>query len=816
MAQKQALIAVQNVAYHFDVLYSYKIPESLLEECKTGSLVQIPFGRGTAQRQGIVFFVEEINENAKKPISKVLSEAPLLTSSMIELALFLKERTFCTYFDAAKIQLPVGFGYKLTVSYAFAKGDDSLQLSGDDRLIYDYLSNNSAYFTKQEICKALNISEETKAFERLLSKGCITRNYDAAKRLGNISVKRASLAFDAEEVNSFFPRLTAKQKAVVDVLGDVGDCTVKELCYYSGVTSAVVTALEKKGVIELRDEEVYRIPKQYFKAGAKGEQIKLNAEQDDAYNSLLFKYRSGGGVALLYGVTGSGKTSVFLKLIDSVISDGKEVIVMVSEISLTPQMMAIFLGRYGDKVAIFHSALSIGERKDEYRRVRDKRVRIVVGTRSAIFAPFENLGLIVIDEEQEHTYKSESSPRYHARDVAKYRASQCGALVLLSSATPSLESFSLAKAGKYKLCKLNERYGDAVLPSVQVIDMKAEKKRGNYTSFSIRLQDLLRETLSAGNQAVLLINRRGFNTFAACGSCGKVASCPNCSVSLTYHHANGRLMCHYCGYSEPFREKCSSCGDRAVRYAGTGTQKIELEVTEMFPEAKVLRLDTDSVSSRRGFEKALDDFANQKFNVLLGTQMVAKGLDFKNVTLVGVINADTQLNDDDFRSQETTFDLLTQVVGRAGRGESRGTAVIQTLNPENNVIRLAEKQDYEGFFALEDEIRRSMIYPPYCDICVLTAISLNYSDAYNSVRTALMLVREGCAGEYRDVKLIVLPPTVPRIERINNKHRHRIIIKCKNNKRFRALISSVYGKVCSMEVYRKVSFTVDINPANLS
>ena len=817
MAQLQALVAVENASYHFDILYSYSVPSSLLEKCKKGCLVQVPFGRGSSQRQGFVFDVVLSGEAKEcKPVSKVLGSSPFLTVGMIDLAYFIKERTFCTYYEAAKIQLPSGFNYKLNVSYSFLSSEGSEILNGEEKLIFEYLRDNNAFFSKKDICRALNVSETTKAFEKLISKGLITRNYDASKRIGNISVKRASLCYSKDEISSYFQNITPKQQEVLSVLYETGSCSVKELCYYSGVTSSVVFALEKKGIIQLNDEEIYRIPKRFTTTESSEKEIVLNDDQLKAYNSLVEKFNSGGGVSLLYGVTGSGKTSVFLKLIDKVVATGKEVIVMVPEIALTPQMMAVFVGRYGENVAIFHSALSIGERKDEFRRVLDKKVQIVLGTRSAIFAPFENLGLIVIDEEQEHTYKSESSPRYHARDVARYRASKSGALVLLSSATPSVESFSHAVSGKYQLCVLPERYGDAVLPKVEVVDMKAERKNGNYTSFSSKLQSLLLKTIKDGHQAVLLNNRRGFNTFAACNSCGKVLTCPNCSVSLTYHSANGRLMCHYCGYTEKYREKCPSCGERSVRYAGSGTQKIEQELAAMFPDARILRLDTDSVSTRQSFEKSLNDFGSGKYNILLGTQMVAKGLNFKNVTLVGVINADIQLNDDDYRSQENTFDLLTQVVGRSGRGEEKGIALIQTLNPENSVIQLSKKQDFQSFFKAELAIRKMMIYPPFCDLCVVTTISENNSDAYNSVRAFLKRIGELCSGEYSDIKLIAFPPTVPRIERINNKNRHRMIIKCKNNKRFREMISTVLSETSALNVYRNVSFIVDINPENLS
>lgn len=812
MLQLMAYVAVSDVAYHFDILYSYIVPEELSEQCKKGCFVQIPFGRGTAQRQGVVFALERGKPQGKlKKIIRVLDEAPVLNDRLLELAKFIKERTFSTLFEAVKVQLPAGFNLKFNVTYVALADTNETKISSSEQAVYDYLLETGVYMSYKEMTAKLGDFDPDILY-RLLSKGLVHRNYSAVKKIGNISTRVASLCTDVSE-NDY--KLTEKQSAVVKVLKDTGSCSVKELCYFTGVTAAVVSALEKKGIIKIENEEVYRIPDFENVADTSNRDIVLNDEQQSAYDGLV-DLSTKGGTALLYGVTGSGKTSVFMKLIDKVLSDGKEIIVMVPEIALTPQLMKLFKARYGSNVAIFHSALSVGERKDEYRRVVDKKVKIVIGTRSAVFAPFENLGLIVIDEEQEHTYKSESSPRYHARDIARYRVAQSKALLVLSSATPSLESYSYAKSGKYAFFELTKRYGEAVLPDVTLVDLKTEQKRGNRTNFSFVLQDKIRANLDEGKQTVLLMNRRGYNTFAACGSCGKVVSCPNCSVSLTYHSANGRLMCHYCGYSEPLKKECPDCGEPAVRYAGTGTQKIELEIGDMFPGARILRLDTDSVSSRKDYENGLRDFSLGKYDIMLGTQMVAKGLDFENVTLVGVINADTQLNDDDYRSQENTFDLLTQVVGRAGRGNKKGSAVIQTTNPENNVINLAREQDYKTFYNTEISIRKSLIYPPFCDLCVLLAVSENEHVTYNIMLSITDRIRQLCNTEYSDLKIIILPPMPPRIAKVNNKYRNRIIIKTKNTKRFRAMISQLLIEFGNKKEFSSASLYADINPENLS
>ena len=816
MEQIIAGVAVENVSYHFDILYGYIVPPDMRNKAQIGSRVLVGFSKGNSKRQGIVFSLEQPDEGKKyKKIIEVLDDEPLMTAEMIEISKFLKERTFCTYFEAAKAQLPTGFNYKLNVTYvAVESNGKAVHLSDDEQKVYDYMLDKVCYQSKKKILSDCSLPENTPILEKLVVKGLAEKNTDASKQVGELSVKTAILMQKAEEPGAL-SQLTKKQESVLSVLRDVGSAQVKELCAVTGVSAAVVKALEKKELISIIDSNVYRIPKtEYVDTKASGD-ISLTDMQNKAYSGLCEKYKNGGGVSLLFGVTGSGKTSVFLRLIDDVVADRKNVIVMVPEISLTPQMMSLFKGRYGEKVAIFHSALSMGERKDEYRRVKRGLAQIVVGTRSAVFAPFENIGLIVIDEEQEHTYKSESSPRYHARDVAKFRAKWHNALLVLSSATPSVESYSLAKKGFYSLETLSKRYGEAVLPDVSVIDMKEDRKRGNKHHISLELIDMLRQNLDDGRQSILLINRRGYNTFAACDSCGTVMTCPFCSISLTFHMVNRKLMCHYCGYTTEFKTHCESCGKENVRYAGYGTQRIEEELSQLFPQARILRMDTDSNSGRYSFEKNLTDFGNNKYDIMLGTQMVAKGLNFENVTLVGVINADQQLNNDDFRSEELTFDLLTQVVGRAGRGKHKGVAVIQTLTPENSVIQLAKNQDYPSFFKNEIAIRKMMVYPPFCDICCVYAISENEAKALSAARMFFNEFTDRVNENRDELRVIVLPVMPPRVSKINNKYRYRIIIKCKNNAAFRRIISQLLAEFGAGSAYSDVTLFADMNPQTL-
>lgn len=812
MKQVLALVAVENVAYHFDILYGYLIDDELTENAKIGSRVLVPFGNSkTAKRQGIIFSFADAEDGIRyKKIISVVDKTPFITEEMLSIAAFLKDRTFCTYFEAVKVQIPSGFSYKTAVNFYAVHKENITGLSATEKEIYSFMLSLDEPKDRSYICTSLGLSADCTDFDKLIKENLIKRTYDTVKKMGDATNKYVTVSEEADNV-----RLTPKQKSVYDVLCEIGGCTVKELCYFTGVTTAVISALEKKGLVEISDKAYYRIPETSLVDENAKNEIELTKAQQSAFEGIMSEYRNGNRVSLLYGITGSGKTSVFLSVIDHVINDGRQVIVMVPEISLTPQMMAVFKGRYGSQVAVFHSALSAGERRDEYKRVKDGQVKIVVGTRSAVFAPFDNIGLIVIDEEQEHTYKSESSPKYHTVDVAKFRAQRHKSLVLLSSATPSIESYCYAKKGKYKLFTLTERYGDAVLPEVSLVDMKQDRKAGNKYNISSDLLERLETNLENKKQSILLMNRRGYNTFAACDSCGSVITCPSCSISLTYHTANNRLMCHYCGYSKPFTKRCPECEKDDVRYAGYGTQRIEEEIEQLLPEAKILRMDADSTSSRHSFEKGLIDFGEGKYDIMLGTQMVAKGLNFENVTLVGVINADQQLNNDDFRSEERTFDLLTQVVGRSGRGSISGTAVIQTLTPENHIIQLAQEQDYDSFFETEIRIRKALVYPPFCDICSLVFTSENEINALNSSRSFLSSVTSKVENEYKTEKIIILGPMPPRVSKINNKYRYRIIIKCKNSRNFRKMISELLIEYGKNKKYKDVIISADMNPTNL-
>ncbi|MGN1348717.1 MAG: primosomal protein N', partial [Acutalibacteraceae bacterium] len=660
------------------------------------------------------------------------------------------------------------------------------------------------------------LDEKDDILNRMFSSGLILRNYDTVRKVSDATIRMVRISMDEETLEKYRVQLTKKQNRIIDVLYDIGCASVKELCYFTGLTEAVIKALAARNVIEIFNAPTYRKPKSRLKTSGPKREIILTDEQAKAYSNMLEKYRNGGGVSLLYGVTGSGKTSVYMKLIDEILSDGKGIIVMVPEISLTPHLIALFNERYGDRVAVFHSGLSVGERYDEWKRIKNGDAQIAVGTRSAVFAPFDKLGLIIMDEEQEHTYKSEQSPRFHARDVAKFRAAYNKALCVLASATPSLESYTLAKKGRYSLETIKNRYGDAVLPDVIVADMRKERKNGNRYQISSILLEKLEENLKNGKQSILLINRRGYNTFAACDECGKVRVCPSCSVSLTYHSDINRLMCHYCGYSDFMDNKCPECGKKAVRFSGSGTQKIEDELKTLLPGARIVRMDTDSTLSRYAHEEKLSAFANGDYDIMLGTQMVAKGLDFENVTLVGVLAADQEMNGGDYMSSEKAFDLLTQVVGRAGRGKNRGLAIIQTIDPDSSIIRLAQQQNYEAFYENEIYIRKFMTYPPYCDICAITFSAAQENITLASSRCFLYGIKSASEEVYKDLKLIVLGPMPPKIGKIGGKFRYRIIVKCHNTKKFRDMIREILIRFEKTKDFKDVSVSVDFNPESLA
>ena len=797
-----AEVALEGAVFAFDKLYTYIIPPELHRKAAVGCRVVVPFGRGNAKRQGIIFSVKTAELSHLKNIFTVTDTEPVISAEMVKICEYMRDNYFCTYYDAVNAMLPAGLKYRLLNFYS-VNGDLSGDISdSDEKAVLGYLVKHGER-DEEQIVSALGIEPEL--LNKMCAAGLIIKSRNTKRLMRDASEKWVCAVTDVDGI-----ALTPRQKQVAEFVINAGEISAKELMYYTGVSQSVIEKLVEKQVLKVFSKRVFRTESETDETDNRN--IELTDEQQRAYDGLLDEYgKSEGAVSLLYGVTGSGKTQIFLKLADRVLEDNRGVIIMVPEIALTPQMLRIFKSRYGDKIAVFHSAMSLGKRMDEWQRIKSGRASIALGTRSAVFAPFSNLGLIIMDEEHEHTYKSEQSPRFHARDIAKIRTAYHGGLLCLASATPSLESYTAAKLGKYMLLRLEHRFGNAVLPEVETVDMKKEILDGNAGSISRRLYDGISATLENKKQVILLLNRRGHNTYVSCPDCGEVLSCPNCSISLTYHSANRRLMCHYCGYSVPASGKCPSCGGEHLKFMGTGTQKVEEELNNLFPGVRVLRIDADSTVSRDSYSEGLERFSNGEYDILLGTQMVAKGLDFPNVTLVGVLGADSAAFSDDFRSFERTFSLLTQVVGRAGRGENAGRAIIQSLNPEGWLISLAAKQDYDGFYNEEILTRKLMVYPPYCDICVVCTRSAFKETAEKAAKTIFDNIKAMLNGEYCDIKAIILGPAPASVPKVNNRYRCRMIIKCKNTRRFREMLR----RAIDVKLVGDTAVAVDMNPETI-
>ena len=817
MECKVVSVAVDNNVFKTDKPYHYFLPEHLTNLAKAGSRVTVPFGKGNVKKTGVILGFQEAPEGTKcKFIDSLLDETPILTEKMLKLAAFIREQTFCTYYNAIRVLLPPGINFKIKNTYSLSESVDSLydSLSTELKEIVDLFKETGKDLTKEAVFSSLGLNNDNPFVEKLVSKGVLVKNSDAVRSVLDASQKIVKLTEAANDLTLF--KLTDKQKRVISTFNEIECCSLKELCYFTGFTSAVVNSLEKKGLVTVFEQEYYRNP--YANVSKKNYvPKKLTVEQEEAFNNLYSAYKEDAPkTALLYGVTGSGKTQVFLKLCEEAVKEGRGVIVMVPEIALTPQTLNIFHQRFGSSVAVFHSAMSQGQRLDEWKRIKNGDAKIAVGTRSAVFAPFDDVGLIIIDEEQEHTYKSEMSPHFHARDIARFRVAQSKGLVVLSSATPSVETYSAALSGKYLLCSLSKRYGNATLPVCETVDMRKEFAAGNKSIISNLLYDRLDDALKSGHQAILLLNRRGFNTYISCPSCGEVLTCDNCSISMTYHSANNRIMCHYCGKSKNYSDKCSNCGCEQIKYTGIGTQKAEEELKELFPEAKILRMDADSIMTRTDYETNLKKFSDGEYDIMLGTQMVAKGLDFPRVTVVGVLNADTSLHSSDFRSFERTFSLLAQVVGRSGRGDDKGTAVIQTNNPDSPIISLAAKQDYDAFYKSEILTRKLMVYPPYCDIATVCFQGVDRGWTEKAAGEFLNLLKNKVSNEYNNqIKLIVLGPTVAAVPKVNNKYRYKLIIKYKNSENFRKMMNEVFDAYSTTDFFKKVSAFIDVNPDSI-
>ena len=811
-------VAVSAAPYSIDKPYSYLVPESLAAAAVPGVRVMVPFGRGNKESEGLILArVQEPKLPGSKAIRQILDPEPVLDKAGIDLALWMRGRYFCTVFEAVKTILPAGLWYGLREIWSLAMEPEAARSAAvgipGAWQVLDLLEKQGGKADIRVLRDALGDGAE-KPLKAMKKAEILTCETDAKRKIADKSHRMVELAVNTEDAYALTEpkrRSAPARYEVVNFLATAGRTPAAEVSYYTGASSRTLKTMEKAGLIAFSEEEELRVPS--LDDVEPGPEIVLNEEQQRAFEEILGRVQAAKpSVTLLHGVTGSGKTQVYLRLVQETLALGKTAMVLVPEIVLTPQMMRKFSSYFGSRVAMLHSSLKMTERYDQWKRIRRGEVDVVLGTRSALFAPLKNLGLIIMDEEQEGSYQSENVPRYDAREVAKYLCVREKAALVFGSATPTVETAWAVEQGSYQKALLRRRYNENALPEVLIADLRQEILNGNPGLISTPLRQELKKNLAAGEQSILFLNRRGSSRMLLCGECGYVPQCPRCSTAMTYHSANGRLMCHYCGHSEPAADTCPECGGW-MKHVGVGTQKVEEELRELFPEAGILRMDADTTAG--GHEEILQTFERERVPILLGTQMVAKGLDFENVTLVGVLSADISLYVDNYRAAERTFSLLTQVVGRAGRGGKTGRAVIQTYTPGNDVIRCAARQDYDAFYESEIRMRRLRRYPPFADLFTVTVSGTEEGRVLRAAVSVRETLRQLCrrpelaAGEPE-----VLGPAPAPVVKVNNRFRYRCTLVGKNDKATREMLAWLQKDFAKDSANRGMNLFVDHNAAD--
>ena len=811
-------VAVSAAPYSIDKPYSYLVPESLAAAAVPGVRVMVPFGRGNKESEGLILArVQEPKLPGSKAIRQILDPEPVLDKAGIDLALWMRGRYFCTVFEAVKTILPAGLWYGLREIWSLAMEPEAARSAAvgipGAWQVLDLLEKQGGKADIRVLRDALGDGAE-KPLKAMKKAEILTCETDAKRKIADKSHRMVELAVNTEDAYALTEpkrRSAPARYEVVNFLATAGRTPAAEVSYYTGASSRTLKTMEKAGLIAFSEEEELRVPS--LDDVEPGPEIVLNEEQQRAFEEILGRVQAAKpSVTLLHGVTGSGKTQVYLRLVQETLALGKTAMVLVPEIVLTPQMMRKFSSYFGSRVAMLHSSLKMTERYDQWKRIRRGEVDVVLGTRSALFAPLKNLGLIIMDEEQEGSYQSENVPRYDAREVAKYLCVREKAALVFGSATPTVETAWAVEQGSYQKALLRRRYNENALPEVLIADLRQEILNGNPGLISTPLRQELEKNLAAGEQSILFLNRRGSSRMLLCGECGYVPQCPRCSTAMTYHSANGRLMCHYCGHSEPAADTCPECGGW-MKHVGAGTQKVEEELRELFPEAGILRMDADTTAG--GHEEILQTFERERVPILLGTQMVAKGLDFENVTLVGVLSADISLYVDNYRAAERTFSLLTQVVGRAGRGGKTGRAVIQTYTPGNDVIRCAARQDYDAFYESEIRMRRLRRYPPFADLFTVTISGTEEGRVLRAAVSVRETLRQLCrrpelaAGEPE-----VLGPAPAPVVKVNNRFRYRCTLVGKNDKATREMLAWLQKDFAKDSANRGMNLFVDHNAAD--
>ena len=811
-------VAVSAAPYSIDKPYSYLVPDALAAAAVPGVRVMVPFGRGNKESEGLILArVQEPKLPGSKAIRQILDPEPVLDKAGIDLALWMRGRYFCTVFEAVKTILPAGLWYGLREIWSLAMEPETARSAAvgipGAWQVLDLLEKQGGKADIRVLRDALGDGAE-KPLKAMKKAEILTCETDAKRKIADKSHRMVELAVNTEDAYALTEpkrRSSPVRYEVVNFLATAGRTPAAEVSYYTGASARTLKTMEKAGLIAFSEEEELRVPS--LDDVEPGPEIVLNEEQQRAFEEILGRVQAAKpSVTLLHGVTGSGKTQVYLRLVQETLALGKTAMVLVPEIVLTPQMMRKFSSYFGSRVAMLHSSLKMTERYDQWKRIRRGEVDVVLGTRSALFAPLKNLGLIIMDEEQEGSYQSENVPRYDAREVAKYLCVREKAALVFGSATPTVETAWAAEQGSYQKALLRRRYNENALPEVLIADLRQEILNGNPGLISTLLRQELEKNLAAGEQSILFLNRRGSSRMLLCGECGYVPQCPRCSTAMTYHSANGRLMCHYCGHSEPAADTCPECGGW-MKHVGAGTQKVEEELRELFPEAGILRMDADTTAG--GHEEILQTFERERVPILLGTQMVAKGLDFENVTLVGVLSADISLYVDNYRAAERTFSLLTQVVGRAGRGGKTGRAVIQTYTPGNDVIRCAARQDYDAFYESEIRMRRLRRYPPFADLFTVTVSGTEEGRVFRAAVSVRETLRQLCrrpelaAGEPE-----VLGPAPAPVVKVNNRFRYRCTLVGKNDKATREMLAWLQKDFAKDSANRGMNLFVDHNAAD--
>lgn len=743
-----------------DRLFTYEYDENL----EIGTRVIVPFGNANSKNLGIIVAIHEgeIDFKAKK-ITEIIDVNPIISKEMVELAFYMIKNNISDYGSAINTILPPGSIDKVKEYY---KANESLQSVDND--LYEFLDDYKSF---EEIEEKFKTKYNIKTINNFVKEKLIDSYISLNKKSSIKYIEYIHL--ENPDYGNLIRKNALKQLAILDYLYENGTTEKSKLLHETNSATSTLNSLEEKELIKIEKKDIYRDVLDDVKELKKFE---LNEEQKRAYNLIV---NTTEDRFLIHGVTGSGKTEVYLQLVEHYLNQGKEAIILVPEISLTPQTIERFQGRFGKNIAVLHSKLSISERADQWRMIKDKEVKIVVGARSAIFAPFENIGIIVIDEEHESSYQSDKNPKYSAIDIAKQRAKYHGAKLVLGSATPSMKTMYDVYLKKLNLIRINKRVNDIRMPNIVRVDMREELKKNNLTMFSDLLRENIENALKNKEQVILFLNKRGHTSFVFCRTCGYVHKCEACDVAMTYHKSKDRLICHYCGRTALKRKSCPNCGSKWIKEYGAGTEMLEEQTREIFPDAKVYRMDADTTTSKSDYQKVYNMMHEGKIDILIGTQMLSKGLDFPNVSVVGIVSADISLNVPDFRSHENTFNLITQVSGRAGRGNTKGEVIIQTYNPDNYAIKNAAENNYYEFFKTEMSERKKFNYPPIVNILNISISSKDRSYAIRIGRNITIAINEFIRNKNIDI-LEITGPTPSVIERINNRYRFDIIVKSTN------------------------------------